>query len=96
MTVDLVSPADGTTIRLFTQPGSTTQTQSNLWFSNTVLADTGTSPIQTGTQPFNNGPYTPQFPLSSSLDGTGSAGTWFGCGCRTPGPKMPNLTGWTH
>ena len=70
---DLVAPS-GARVRLFTGVG-TLGIPPLANFTNTVLDDLGTTPIQTATPPFNTGPYLPQFPLSA-LNGVGSKGSW--------------------
>ena len=72
LTATLVGP-DGTTVRLFTNVGNTTS--QNQGFQNTVFDDAGTTPIQQGVPPFNQGPYNPQTPLSA-FKGHASAGTY--------------------
>ena len=94
---ELIAP-DGTVIRLFTNVGNPTRplgTTPTLWFSNTVLADDANTPIQSGFQPFDNGPYNPQFPLDN-LAGGGrlSAGTWT-LRIFNSGAKTPNLNSWS-
>ncbi|MFO0803072.1 MAG: VCBS repeat-containing protein [Gemmataceae bacterium] len=89
---ELVAP-DGTVVRLFTNVGNGTRPPGTLWFSNTLFNDTGNTPIQVGFQPFDSGPYNPQFPLGN-LAGKLSSGTWklriFNAGTSTP-----DLTGWS-
>jgi hypothetical protein len=84
---------DGTVVRLFTNVGNGTRPPGTLWFSNTLFNDTGNTPIQVGFQPFDSGPYNPQFPLGN-LAGKLSSGTWklrvFNAGTSTP-----DLTGWS-
>jgi subtilisin-like proprotein convertase family protein len=89
---ELVAP-DGTTIRLFTNPGNSLQPPGTVWFSNTILTDTANTPISTGFQPFNNGPYNPQFPLAS-LQGHQANGPWK-LRIINAGTKTPSLTSWS-
>lgn len=69
---DLVSPT-GTRIRLFTRVGPSSPTIGN--FSNTLFTDFGTTAIQNAIPQFDDGPYTPQFALST-LIGETSFGNW--------------------
>jgi sugar lactone lactonase YvrE len=72
----LVAP-DGTTVKLFTNVGNNPgSTEAN--FTNTILDDRGTTPIQRGVPPFNSnlkGSFNPQEPLGV-LNGKNSSGTW--------------------
>ncbi|MDB5309789.1 MAG: Phage neck protein, partial [Gemmataceae bacterium] len=91
LTAELVAP-DGTTIRLFTGVGNPLRAPSTVWFSNTILSDDANTPIQQGFQPFDSGPYNPQFALDA-LNGKSATGTWK-LRIINNGPKTPNLTSW--
>ena len=61
---DLIAP-DGTTVRLFSNVGPVNPTAGN--FVNTLFADNATTNIENAVPQFDNGPYTPQFPLSKLI-----------------------------
>ena len=70
---ELVSPS-GRRVRLFTSPGPKIVSSGN--FSNTLLTDLlSATSIQDAFPQFDNGPYSPQFPLGA-LIGDGSQGNW--------------------
>src|SRR6185312_130844 len=90
---ELIAP-DGTVIRLFTNVGNPTRNPpGTLWFSNTLFSDVGNTPIQSGFQPFDSGPYNPQFPLDN-LSGLNANGTWT-LRILNSGTHTPHLTSWT-
>ena len=93
---DLISPPDAngnvTTIRLFTNVGNTLLTPGTVYFSNTQFRDNATTPIQNGAQPFDAGPYNPQFPLAV-LNGEPAGGTWT-LRITNTGAQTPTLTRW--
>ncbi|OWK40279.1 proprotein convertase P-domain-containing protein [Fimbriiglobus ruber] len=91
---DLVAP-DGTTIRLFENAGNSKQPGGTLWFSNTTFEDNGVTPITSNAavQPFDKGPYNPQFPLDV-LNGKQASGTWV-LRITNTGAETPSLTKWS-
>jgi subtilisin-like proprotein convertase family protein len=93
LTADLISPS-GTVLQLFTDVGNPLRTPGTLWFSNTVLEDSANTPIQEGFQPFDSGPYNPQFSLDNAFNGETVNGTWT-LRITNDGNQTPNLTSWS-
>ena len=91
LTVDLIAP-DGTTLQLFSGVGNPSRS-GTLWFSNTVLEDNANTPIDQGFQPFDTGPYNPQFSLDNAFNGKSVTGTWE-LMVSNSGSETPSLSSW--
>lgn len=84
----LVGP-DGTTITLFNNVGNGAN------FSNTTLSDAASVSIDSGSSPFNAGPYTPGLQPLSTFSGKLATGTWQLKVADTASRRTGSITAWS-